>query len=96
MQSIESGTIDNITMLRKYRDFIVWMMFEALVSAENSREDRRKETMIFFLMFMEMELRYQKEMRRHESNLFKWQAGFVLALAVIGLMSVHWLRGWFG
>lgn len=52
--------------------------------------------MIFFLMFMEMELRYQKEMRRHESNLFKWQAGFVLALAVIGLMSVHWLRGWFG
>lgn len=93
MQSIESGTTDNIAMLRKYGDFIVWMMFEELVSVENSRGDRRKETMIFFLMLRDMELRYQKEIRRCESNRLIWQLGFGIALAVIGLMGVHWLGG---
>lgn len=93
MQSIESGTTDNITILRKYRDFIAWMMFEALVSAENSREGSRKDMLIFFLMLMEMDLRYQKERRQFESNLFKWQAGFGFALAVIALMGLHWLGG---
>lgn len=83
----------HVAMLRQDREFLAWLMLEANSSVENSREGSRKDMLIFFLMLMDMDLRYQKERRQLESNLFKWQAGFGFALAVIALMGVHWLGG---